>query len=169
MGHEDNLDAANSQLDRVLGFFSRVETKASFLFAINTSLLAIMALNFSPADLAFCSEMIPAVGASILILVSFFFLYRSSFPNLRGGDDSLLYFRAIAQRAEIDFVQAFTQRSVEQHTHDLLGQVWRNSEILKMKFDAVKVSFILTAISLLPLSLFLIVAALHHPTGIILK
>ena len=38
----------------------------------------------------------------------------------------------------------------ERCAKDVLGQVWRNSEILKQKFDALKVAFILMAIAIFP-------------------
>jgi hypothetical protein len=36
-----DIEGAAKQLDRILGFFPRVESKASFLFALNSALLPI--------------------------------------------------------------------------------------------------------------------------------
>jgi hypothetical protein len=43
-------DDAERQLDRVLSFFPRVDAKASFLFALDTGLLALLALNLRQDD-----------------------------------------------------------------------------------------------------------------------
>jgi hypothetical protein len=44
-----------------------------------------------------------------------------------------------------------------------MGQIWRNSEILSAKFTAIKIAFILTALSLLPWFLFLLATSVAHP------
>ena len=46
------FDTASVQLDRVLGFFPRVESKASALFAVDTGMLALLALNLRMGDFA---------------------------------------------------------------------------------------------------------------------
>ena len=62
----------------------------------------------------------------------------------------MVYFSEIAARTEVKFVDEFiTQRETE-YTKDVLGQVWRNSEILKQKFAHLKTAFVLTAWSVLP-------------------
>ena len=62
----------------------------------------------------------------------------------------MIYFREIAQRTESNFIDEFTQQNQQARAKDVLGQVWRNSEILKQKFDALKVAFILMAIAIFP-------------------
>jgi hypothetical protein len=161
-------DIAEKQLDRVLSFFPRVEAKASFLFALNTGMLALLALNLRLDDFLVWFLVLPAVGF-ILIVASLYFIYRSSVPSLKGGASSLIYFREIAKRTEAKFIDEFIAQNDDAHTRDLLGQVWRNSEILKMKYDAMKVAFILSAIALIPWIVFLALAAIAHASGLILK
>lgn len=84
------------------------------------------------------------VGASIVML------YRGSFPRLTGGQGSLVYFREIAGRTEHKFIDEFKAQSDEHHANDLLAQTWRNSEILRMKFNCLKYAFILLAVAILP-------------------
>jgi hypothetical protein len=44
------VEIAPKQLDRVLGFFARVEAKASFLFAINSVFLGTLAVHVERSD-----------------------------------------------------------------------------------------------------------------------
>jgi hypothetical protein len=162
-------DIAEKQLDRVLSFFPRVEAKASFLFALNTGMLALLALNLRLDDFPVWFLVIPAVSFILIVIASLYFIYRSSFPSLTGGASSLIYFREIAKRTEAKFIDEFIAQNDDAYTRDLLGQVWRNSEILKMKYDAMKVAFILSAIALIPWIVFLALAAIAHANGLILK
>ena len=63
---------------------------------------------------------------------------------------SLIYFREIAVRTETKFIDEFTKQSSAEHAKDLLAQVWRNSEILKAKFDRLKIAFVFLALSIPP-------------------
>lgn len=162
MNDKERLNVASEQLNRVLGFFGRVESKASALFAINSALLAILCLNLSRNDIHIWYLAASAILAVCLILISHYFLYRCAFPSLKGGNNSLIYFREIANRTEAKFIDEFVSAGEDELTRDILGQVWRNAEILKIKFNSVKVAFILTAISLLPWAAFLMGSAIVH-------
>lgn len=162
MSQHHRFDAASEQLDRVHGLFSRIDDKASFLFAFNTGLAALLCLNIRPADLQAWYMVVPAATALVMIVASLHFVYRASFPNLRGGNDSLFYFREIARRTEARFIDDFTNETDDKFLRDLLGQVWRNSEILKAKFEAIERAFLLSAIALLPWTTFLTLVAIHH-------
>jgi hypothetical protein len=169
MDHKASQELANKQLDRVLGFFPRVETKVSFLFAMNFGLLAILVLNLQIADFYRWYLIIPAIAAVLFSAASLYFIYRCTFPALKGGANSLVYFREIAKRTETDFIVQVIAQDDEKYARDLLGQVWRNSEILKLKYDAMKLAFILIIIALVPWLLFLGEAALLHSPGLVLK
>lgn len=162
-------DTAEKQLDRVLSFFPRVDAKGSFLFALDTGLLALLALNLQPEDFRVWFLIVPAISVLLIVGTSLYFLYRCSFPWLKGGADSLIYFREIAKRTEVKFIDEFIVQTDNAHTRDLLGQVWRNSEILKMKYDGIKISFVLSALALIPWTIFLALAAVAHSGGLIFK
>lgn len=81
------------------------------------------------------------------------------FPDLAGGHGSLIYFRQIAANTEANYIQRFKDRNDGEHLNDLLGQVWRNSEILKLKFDAVKLAFNLLVLSLMSWTIFLVASS----------
>lgn len=162
MNAKDRLDIAARQLDRILGFFPRAEGKATFLFAFNTALLAAVALNLQRGDLL---NWIIAVPAGIAILVqtaSIYYVYLTYFPSLDGGHESLIYFREIARTREAKYVEKFESVTAAALSRDFAGQIWRNAEILKKKFDSLKIAFILSAISLFPWFIFLVAVSVTH-------
>jgi hypothetical protein len=155
---------AEKQLDRVLSFFPRVEAKASFLFAVDVGLLGYSAVNLGHEDLQ--RHYVTALATAFLALTvaSLLQIYWCLFPHLKGGANSLIYFREIARSTELDFADSFLSRSDENHAHDVAGQIWRNSAILKMKFDYLKQAFILTMLAIVPWAGFLAsIALLHSP------
>lgn len=164
-----DLQTATSQLDRVLGFFPRVEGKAAFLFAFDTAALAFMAVNVHRGDITIWYIAIPGLAASTMQFASIYFVCRCFFPSLSGGSASLFYFREIARRTETTFIEEFTSRNDEQLTRDVLGQVWRNAQIVTVKFGAVKTAFILSAVSIPPMTVFLAAVAWTHEAGLIFK
>ena len=106
-----------------------------------------------------------AENAQRSTVASLFHIYWCVFPHLKGGANSLIYFREIAGRTELDFADAFLSRADEGHTRDAAGQIWRNSAILKLKFDYLKRAFVLTMLAIAPWVGFLAsVALLHSPS-----
>ena len=161
-------ETAEKQLDRIMGFFPRVDAKGSFLFALNTGMLAFLFLNLRPTDLNAWFLALPAGVAIVTLAASLINLYRSAYPSLKGGAELLIYFREIAKRTEAKYIDAFTKQT-DAYVRDVMGQVWRNSEILTIKYDAVKLAFILTAFTIIPWSIFLSAAAAVHAAGLVLK
>jgi hypothetical protein len=141
---------ARDQLDLVLSFFSRADAKASVVLAVDTAMLAVIASNAPPLHKM---SVLSGTLAAITILViagSLWFLYRIAFPSLAGGHRSLIYFREIAKRTEANFIDEFIEQDDKARLKDVLGQVWRNSEILRLKFDALRVAFVLMALAIIP-------------------
>jgi len=161
MDETDLLTSARDQLNRVLGFFPRVDAKASVVLAIDTGMSAFLVARVpTPSSLNWWEAVIPIVAAG-LICVSVWFLYRGAFPTLKGGAASLIYFREIAGRTEANFIDEFTKQAASDHAKDLLGQVWRNSEILKTKFDCLKISFIFLALAIPPWVISLLIFGIN--------
>jgi hypothetical protein len=147
---KESFDFANKQLDRILSFFPRVDAKASVLLAINTTMLALLATN-APILTNWRWYMF-VVGAVPVILIGFslYHLYHNAFPQLSGGNESMIYFRRIASSSEHHYIETFKAKEQNEITDDLLGQVWRNSEILTQKYNHLRLSFIFLAWSLVP-------------------
>lgn len=156
------LDVASKQLERVLSFFPRVETKISALFAVDVAMLALLAINVSANDAAVLYLAL-FYGLAVLALgVSIWFLYQASFPQLKGGSNSLVYFKEIARRTEANYIEEMRSTQVDRYADDVLGQVWRNSEILTAKFHGVRYAFISTALGVPVWFLALIIASVQH-------
>jgi hypothetical protein len=147
---EEQISASEKSLERVLSFFSRIENRASVLFAINTAMLAFLGTN-SPALKYFTEWYMFIVVIPIgLIVGSLWCIYKCHFPKLDGGQSSLLYFREISARTEVKFIGEYKKLSKDGYLEDILSQVWRNSEILKEKFDYLKCAFIFLALAIFP-------------------
>lgn len=140
---------AESQLDRVLGFFPRADSKNSVVLAINTGMLGLLVANIS--DQMIHSYLVYfAIIPAALIGVSFYHLYRGAFPKLAGGKNSLIYFRSVGSLLEADYKEKFIAISEHEYIDDLLGQIWRNSEILKEKFNHLEYAFNFMALAIIP-------------------
>ena len=157
-----DLNVIDAQLTRVLSFFPRVDTKIAGLFAVNSAILTISALNVEAGDLKQWYIAIPGLLMVVGLIASYFFLYRANFPNLSGGQGSLVYFSTISDRTEANFIEEYESVADARYRADMLGQVWRNSHILCEKYQAIAVSVRITLATLLPFAIFLIVTAIQH-------
>jgi hypothetical protein len=146
------LELSQDQLNRSLGFFPRLDVQASILLAVNTGMLAIIASN-APSIRSFEWYMIFSSIPVVLIGLSLYSLYQQVFPRLEGGSQSLIYFQEIAKKTESQYIEAFKNQNEEAYITDLLAQIWRNSEILKLKYRYLKSAFIFTACSIIPWTL----------------
>ncbi len=161
MPQEQKSGAAKDVLALVLSFFSRVDAKASVVLAVDTGMLGYLAAHLSPLNSMRWWD-IPAPTLTLMLLAfSYWHLYRGAFPNLAGGDRSLVYFREIAKRTENKFIDEFLTQQESDYAKDLLGQAWRNSVILRDKFDHLKLSFAFLAAAVFPWAITLILGRLH--------
>jgi hypothetical protein len=157
------LAQAKDQLNLVLSFFSRVDAKASVVLAMDTAMAGYLASRLpSPKTVLPWLLLIPLL-AFVLIGISVWQLYKGAFPNLTGGKRSLVYFREVADRTEANFIDEFTEQSEVDRAKDLLGQVWRNSEILTEKFNHLKSAFIFMALAVVPWAFSLALFAMVSP------
>lgn len=161
----DRVNVAWQQLNLILGFFSRIDTKLSVVLGINLGMLALLATRL-PA----LKELTPpaaelSVAFAISLIFSFRHLWIGAFPHLEGGTNSLVYFRSIAEMKESDFRQAFGNLSSEELANDLLDQCWRNSKILTCKFHSLRYAYIFTLLAVLPwVCLIIILPSARLPT-----
>ncbi len=161
MDSKQLTEVSTDQLNRVLGFFSRVDTVSSIVWGIDIGMLAILATNAPPIR-AFSWYTLAAVVPVLLLAKSLLHLYQGSFPRLEGGWMSLIYFREIAHRKEDEFIKGFTAQTEDAYIKDVLSQVWRNSEILTQKFDHLKSAFVWLAWALIPWLICLYFFATAH-------
>jgi len=157
-----DLDIIQRQLDRVLGFFPRVEARINTLFGVNTLILIVAALNLSAGDLQLWYVTIPGSLLLVGLLVSYYHLFRANFPDDNGGEKSLVFFKEIQKRTEANFIAEFLECSETTLRNDLLGQIWRNSCIVCQKYLRVKQAIIATAISTANFVILLVIIGTIH-------
>ena len=157
-----DIDVIQHQLDRVLGFFPRAEARINGLFGANTLILVIAAVNLSAGDLVLCYVTVPGAMLVIGLLVSSFHLFKANFPDDHGGEGSLIFFKQIQQRTEVNYIGEFLACDEAKFRNDLLGQIWRNACILCVKYTRMKKAILATAISVAPFIVFLIATATVH-------
>lgn len=159
---EADLKDARAQLDLVRSFFPRVDGRLSTILALDTGMLAALGASVpSLQSLPLWSITAPIITMTLLA-VSYAYLYRAGFPDVRGGQGSVTYFREIARRRESQFIEDYTAHTLDSLRKDVLGQVWRNSEILVEKYRCMKVSFICMALGAVPWIISLAVFAIER-------
>lgn len=141
---------ASDQLNRILTFFPRIDNRASMLFAANTGILGALAACVRVEHLQNWQIYVPAGLALIALAYSFTNLYFCAFPNTKGGNGSNVFFGSIAQKTESSYVDGFRKLDEEEWLRDIAAQVWRNSEILCLKYKYLKQSMSSTMIGLVP-------------------
>lgn len=159
---EIGLDVAERQLDRIMGFFPRIDSKVSALFAIVSAQVAFAAVNLSIDDLKTWWVGIPVFAFIVCVVWTIANLYRCTFPHLNGGYASLVFFKEIAKLTEADYIQRYSSLDEATLKRDVMGQIWRNSEILSMKYDYLKQATLAVMIAILPWFLLLIGTSYVH-------
>jgi hypothetical protein len=150
MDTKDSIIRSQDLFSKILSFFPRIDAKNSSLLAIDAAMLGFLVTKIPPlVSFTEWYMFIPIIPA-VLLAVSLWFIYHSAFPVLEGGSSSLIYFREIANRTESKFIQEFKAQSEEDYLNDVLGQIWRNSEIAKKKYEGVKIAFNFLALSVIP-------------------
>jgi Family of unknown function (DUF5706) len=158
----DRLSTAETHLDRTHAFFPRIDSKFSVLLAMGLAECAVLLLNLSPGDFALWYINVPICVFAFLVSAMLAKLYHCAFPHLDGGERSLVYFAEIAKLEEAKFIAEYTSITHDALLRDLTAQIWRNSEIVSVKFKALKTATMLLLLSLLPWATALCATSLTH-------
>ena len=86
-------------LGQLHSFFTRIEAKSSVILGVNTGMIRFLAAKISPTKVL-TAPMPAALLPLALIAASLVQLYRCSFPQLKGGRESLVSFKDIAKRTQ---------------------------------------------------------------------
>ena len=164
----DKRAAALAQLNLVLSFFPRAESRLALVFGVDVSLLAVMTAAIPPYA-KWDGRMFLAGFAGILICISILHIWVGMFPKVDGGKleadrKSVVYFGTVGNRTETAFVSEFSSQTDESYTRDLLGQVWINSRILSEKFDHLQKAFLWLLVALVPWLAAIATMAAVHPS-----
>lgn len=157
-----DLEVIERQLDRVLGFFPRVESRISGIFTFNSIILAISALNITAQDVKLWYVCVPAIAILAALLCSYFHLFHANFPDIKGGEGSLIFFAEIKKKTEANYRDDLVGCTEEKLRNDLIGQIWRNSQILCAKYEGVRSAIFWSGLAMIPFVLFLIATAVVH-------
>lgn len=130
---QEQLEAAEKRLDRLLDWVSRSDTKFSIILGVDTGMLGFLATS-APADAVPMTAIAFAAASAALLVASLVFIYRGTYPRTKGPGGSLVYFGSIAGEDLEDLKKRFRACGADDHLDDVLGQVHRNSEILERKF-----------------------------------
>jgi hypothetical protein len=147
---EELISACKDELQLVLSFFSRAESRSSVVLAIDTGMAAFLVRSAPPMHSFSLLMIVMSIATLILLGVSIVFLYLGSAPNLKGGEGSMVYFAEISKHREHKFIEDFAAQSERDYAHDLLGQAWRNAKILSIKFHCLKWAFRFMAFAITP-------------------
>lgn len=160
---KDTSAFALQQLDRLQGFFPRVEGKATFLFAANVGMLAAIGLGY-PIKEPF--SWVGGVGfaATALLCGSLLDVYRTIFPRLKYPEKiGVVFFGHIAQTSAEYYTARIQTMSDAELLEDIGSQIVINSKYLDVKFKAMERAFRLSWAALLPWVLF--IAMVANTTG----
>lgn len=157
-----DLSVIEAQFARILSFFPRLDAKAAGLFAVNSAILTIASLNLEAGDIFRWYIALTLLLLLIGLTTSYIYLYKCNFPDIKGGEGSILYFVAISGRTESDYREAVEAADEDRYRSDMLAQIWRNSQILSEKYKSVAVAYKLTLATLIPFALFLALTAVEH-------
>lgn len=154
------LDTAERQLDRIQTFFPRIDSKVSAIFATASAQIAVAAVGISYGDLKLWWISIPAALFLAGMIWCMLNLYWCTFPHLDGGEKSLVYFNEIAKLREADYLEKYGVILEEELRRDVIGQIWRNSEIVAEKYRYLKHATRAVMLSVVPWVMLLVATSI---------
>lgn len=147
---EGRLALAESNLDRILEWITRLDARILALFALNVGMTGYL-ISHSPSWSMWRIPMWVAVttfglaqGVSLLLLLGAYV------PRLSAQRESLFYFGTISSMKGDDFSEKFLESPTRELALDILSQCHRNAAIVRAKFDALRWATLATATSALP-------------------
>lgn len=135
---QEQVQAAWNQLNLVLGFFPRIDSRLSAVLALDLGMLALVGSRWPGGDAVTLRTFLLALAFVVPLCVSFYHLWVAIVPDRRGGTGSLVFFRSIASMQESEFRVRFMKLSHTELARDLLEQAWRNARVLECKFNSLR-------------------------------
>ncbi|UYY79576.1 Pycsar system effector family protein [Sphingomonas sp. R1] len=149
MTDTERLNFALGHLDRIQALQGRVENRGAALLALNLAMASITAANLTRPILATLWAGV-ALLALAAIGVAFVSLIMVSYSHLANKvRPSLLFFGDIARIESDVYISQAKGASTEDLVEDALCQIWRNSEILMLKFARTQRAFVATCCAII--------------------
>lgn len=166
-------DEAHRDLDRIIGFISNSDNKASILFGFNGIFLTILFSTDVIGKIALVlprGEDIPIYKYIIftiycIILSASFFawiygiyrLARVLLPKIDCSDyddgalqlKSNIFFGGIAAKHFIQYKEALSKQDKHTYLHDILSQIYINSKICTQKFKNLRCGFFFSLVGMI--------------------
>lgn len=156
---DKDIEVAFRQLELVLSFFPRLESKSTAVFSVNIGVIIVMFANITFSDISRWQVTVPLIIGILCNTNSLYKIFQASYPQTKGGMESSIYYAQIARMTEFNFIEKIKKRTNQDLYSDLLGQVWRNSEILDKKTSIISKAYFWTTISIIPWSIFIVVSS----------
>lgn len=140
---KDRLPTAQWILERNLAWIASADAKVAIIVTINVAMLGGLASTFGLTDANRTYwAYLACVVAIILIGFGVFCAAMAMFPRTDGPKKSLLFSVPVADMNLPDFQVALKDYSDEMLLEDWAGQIHRNAEIAKTKFEWVRLAMI---------------------------
>lgn len=150
MNIENKITQAEENLQRKLEWIGRHDSRTVFITGIIIAMLGLLASASSKIEnWTFLLYAIFGLAA-LLLFISLFFIYKTQYPKTFSSNTSLNYFGTIADMKFDEFKRRTKQATDEDYFDDLLCQIHNNSQILKMKFQFLKISLIFLGVAVIP-------------------
>jgi hypothetical protein len=156
MTDKDRLAFALGQLDRTQAFHGRVEGRAATLLTLNLAMASTTIVNLTKEILSTYWAGVAALALGAMA-VAFFWLILVSYSHLANKvRPSVLFFGDVARVKSDVYVSEVKAVSTGDLIDDALCQIWRNSEILTMKFARTQRAFFATSCAIVMWMVFLL-------------
>lgn len=140
---KDRLPTAQWILERNLAWIAAADAKVAIIVTINTAMLGGLAGTFGWTDAhRTCWAYLAGLVAFLLSGTGVFCAAMAMFPRTNGPKQSLLFSVPVAGMPLSDYQAALRDRTDDQLLEDFAGQVHRNAEIAKSKFEWVRLAMI---------------------------
>lgn len=150
MEKKEQIQCAEKNLERLLEWVGKFDTKSSIILGIDTGMLAVL-ISFMP-QLAMwgLSLAISTILTVATFSLSLFFIFLSSYPRTKAPSRSLIFFGTISEFSFNDYKKIFCERNNKDYLNDLLEQCHRNAEIISTKFKNLKLAYCMLLIGIIP-------------------
>lgn len=150
MNEGDRLALMQENLDRVIEWVARLDTKASIVLGIDLALVGFLgrrgsdALNggFWPAAMFIAT--VALVGASL------WFLGVATFPRTDPPRPSVFFFGSVAKGTAESYQEGIASMTEDEFIKDTAGQIHTLSSLVTSKFKAVQRALICLFVSIAP-------------------
>lgn len=147
---ENSIERAEDSLQRNLEWIGRHDARIAFTAGLLLAMLGVLA-SASTSVITWEWYTYTSFGITASLLFgALVLIYLSQYPKTESQNASLIFFETVAGLKCDEFKKKFKESSREEQLDDLLSQVHINAEILKKKFDCLKISLRFLATAVLP-------------------